>query len=231
MAGERPSRASLLARTTTGEQVADALREQIMLGDLAPGAPMREVTLADDFGVSRKTVQDALAVLASERLIRHERHRGSKVAELSRVDVEDLYRVRLTLEGEAARIAGNFTHGAVDRLGAAFNDLEIATTIGKADEIVRHDLEFHRAVVGLIGSERLDAFFAEIAVEMRYALSILESAYKESSERPAAALDEHRAIRDALLSGDPDLSSLLVSEHVITNRDRLIRVVDRRSPG
>jgi DNA-binding GntR family transcriptional regulator len=229
MAADRLApKASLVARTTTGEQVAEALREQIMAGEMPPGSALREVALAEEFGVSRRTLQDALTVLASEGLVRHERHRGSKVAELSRGDVADLYRVRMTLEVTAARAKAAFSDAARSRLSHAFDALDQATVAGDAAEIVLRDLEFHRAVVGLLESPRIDAFFSAIAVEMRYALTILESSYQESRERPGDALDEHRAIKNALLDGQLGTAERLIAEHVVVNRDRLLAVVDDR---
>ncbi|MBS1887616.1 MAG: GntR family transcriptional regulator [Actinobacteria bacterium] len=215
-----------LTRSTTGEEVADALREQIMDGTLAPGTPLREVGLAEEFDVSRRTVQDALAVLAGERLVRHERHRGARVAQLTRADVEDLYTIRLGLELMAARRAREASPAAREGLEHAYEELQIATSVGRADDIVARDLDFHRAVVGLLESPRIDVFFGTIASELRYALSILESFVQEASKRPKDALREHAEIRDALLAGDEKLAARLITEHVDTYRERLVSGVE-----
>ncbi|MBS1882126.1 MAG: GntR family transcriptional regulator [Actinobacteria bacterium] len=193
-----------------------------MEGELAPGAPLREVGLAAEFDVSRRTVQDALAVLGAEGLVRHERHRGARVAELTRQDIEDLYMIRLELELMAARRVAQASAAARTELEHAYDELRIATAVGRAGDIVSRDLDFHRAVVGLLGSPRIDVFFNSIAAEMRYALSILESIAQESSKRPKDALREHAEIRDALLAEDTKLASKLITEHVVTYRDRLV---------
>ncbi|MBS1677507.1 MAG: GntR family transcriptional regulator [Actinobacteria bacterium] len=197
-----------------------------MDGTLAPGTPLREVGLAEEFDVSRRTVQDALAVLAGERLVRHERHRGARVARLDRADVEDLYMIRLELELMAVRQAKAASAGAREELERAYDELRIATSVGRAGDIVARDLDFHRAVVGLLESPRIDAFFSTIASELRYALSILESYAQEASTRPKDALREHAEIRDALLGGDEKLARKLITEHVTTYRERLVSAVD-----
>jgi DNA-binding GntR family transcriptional regulator len=202
--------------------VADALREQIMDGSLAPGTPLREVGLAGEFDVSRRTIQDALTILAGEGLVRHERHRGARVTELSRNDVEDLYAIRLGLELMAARRSPEATELGRDHLKAAYEELQIATAVGRADEIVRRDLDFHTAVVGLLESPRVDRFFSSVASEMRYALSMLEAVEQESSRRPREALSEHAEILDALLEGDVPRAEQLITTHIATYRDRLI---------
>jgi DNA-binding GntR family transcriptional regulator len=219
----------VLARTTTGEQVADDLRAQIFSGALPPGEPLREAGLAADYETSRRTVQDALAVLATEGLVRHERHRGAKVAQLARGDVEDLYRVRLALESAAAKAVGAASSTARQLLTDALEHLRDATNSGDPYRIVECDLNFHRAVVGLLESPRVDAFFASIAMEMRFALTMLESVAQEANDRPDEAFAEHRAIHDALLKHDVQRAESLIYEHVAVYRDRLCRIVDEAS--
>jgi DNA-binding GntR family transcriptional regulator len=214
-----------LSRGTTAEEVAALLREIIMDGTLKPGEQLREEGLSAQFDVSRRTIRDALGILARERIVRHYRHKGSRVVLFTEEDIHDLYRVRRTLEGSAAEQADKLTDAQLKRLTEAFENLAAATRSGSAEEIVNRDLEFHRVVVGLIGSARVDDFFADIAVEMRYALSILESTYHESSSRPAEALDEHRAIWVAFTGRNAAEAGRLVREHADSNERLLVEVV------
>ena len=80
-------------------------------------------------------------------------------------------------------------------------------------------------MVGLIGSARVDDFFADIAVEMRYALSILEANFHESSKRPAEALDEHRAICAAFVDRNAAEAGRLIQEHADSNERLLVEIV------
>jgi len=214
-----------LSRGTTAEEVATLLRETIMDGTLKPGEQLREEGLSAQFDVSRRTIRDALGILARERIVRHYRHKGSRVVLFTEEDIHDLYRVRKTLEGSAAARANTLTDTQLRRLTEAFDHLAEATRSGRAEAIVRRDLEFHQAVVGLIGSTRVDDFFADIAVEMRYALSILESTYRESTTRPAEALAEHQAICQAFVRRDAAEAGRLVQEHADSNERLLVDVV------
>jgi DNA-binding GntR family transcriptional regulator len=222
---DRLTNMTRLARTTTGEEVADALREQIMDGRLTPATPLREVALAAEFGVSRRTIQDALSVLAGEGLVRHERHRGARVARLTRSDVADLYAIRHGLELMAARRSPDASRASREHLSTAYEDLRVATSVGRASEIVRRDLNFHAAVVGLLESPRIDRFFGSIASEMRYALSMLESFEQEASRRPGEALGEHAEILEALLAGDVARAERLITAHLVTYRDLLMEAL------
>jgi DNA-binding GntR family transcriptional regulator len=211
-----------LHRGSTAEELALVLQNMIFRGDLLPDEPMREAALSDRFEVSRRTVRDALSILEHAGLVRHHRHKGSRVARLRAEDIHDLYRVRRTLEVAAADASPRAPEARMQALTDAYRQLQEATTIGRAEQIVAHDLEFHRAVVGLLDSPRIDEFFATIAVEMRFALSVLEASYQESKRRPKAALAEHRAIYQALQDGDTATARRLVDEHVDVNERLLL---------
>jgi len=214
-----------LSRSSTSDELAGLLREMIITGRLQPDAPMREAALSGQFEVSRRTVRDALSVLEHEGLVRHHRHKGSRVTQFEPDDIRDLYRVRRTMELAAAQAANQSSEARRQQLTVAFERLTQATKVGQADDIVQRDLEFHQAIVGLLGSDRVDRFFATIAVEMRYALSILEASYQESKRRPAAALAEHRAMYDALMRKDRRTAARLITEHTDVNEELLLNTV------
>lgn len=198
------------------------LQNMIFRGELSPDEPMREAALSERFEVSRRTVREALSILEHAGLVRHHRHKGTRVAQLRADDIRDLYRVRRTLELAAADASPSAPASRREALAAAFRQLADATAVGRADQIVAQDLEFHRGVVGLLDSARIDQFFATIAVEMRFALSVLEASYQESKRRPKAALAEHREIHDALQSGDVATARALINEHVDVNEGLLL---------
>lgn len=214
-----------LTRNSTAEELAALLREMIFDGRLEPDEAMREAALSQGFEVSRRTVRDALSVLEHEGLVRHHRHKGSRITRLAAEDIHDLYRVRRSLELAAAQAVGTSPESRRAGLTEALARLREATATGRADNIVARDLEFHRAVVGLLASPRIDQFFATIAVEMRYALSVLEASYQESKRRPRAAFEEHRAIHNALIGNDQRGAARLIAEHIDINEMLLVDAV------
>jgi DNA-binding GntR family transcriptional regulator len=218
-------RRPVLRRGTTAEELASVLREMIMGGSLGPGAQLREETLSAQFEVSRRTVKEALGILAHERIVRHYRHKGTRVVQFTAADIHDLYRVRKTLEGAAARAADHISAIQLRRLELAFENLKSAIAGGEPTEVVARDLEFHQTIIGSIESDRIDAFFADVEVEMRYALSILESTSNESVDRPDELLAEHEAILEAFQRGDVESASDLVYAHAHTYETLLAEAV------
>lgn len=228
-----PVRNGLPSRSTTGEQVAELIRQAIITGALGRGAPLREEAIAAQFEVSRRTVRDALRILEGFGLVRHQRHKGTQVADFAAPDIRDLYDTRLVLETAAARRWCTADPAAPDdvlaeRLNAAFERLRAAYEQLDSVQVVEADLGFHAAVIGLLASPRADRFFGSIAREMAFAIAILEATQRETQTRPAQALAEHEAIRRALLDRDLDRALDLIITHDETNRERLVSIVHER---
>src|SRR6478609_8207019 len=87
------------------EPVYDRVRTAILNGELAPGAIMSQVSLAEELGISRTPLREALRMLQSEGLIEAEPNRRVRVAPMSPEDLEDLWIIRVTLETEALRLS------------------------------------------------------------------------------------------------------------------------------
>jgi DNA-binding GntR family transcriptional regulator len=218
-------RRPVLSRGTTAEELASVLREMIMRGSITPGAQLREETLSAQFEVSRRTVKEALGILAHERIVRHDRHKGTRIVQFTAADIHDLYRVRKTLEGAAAAAADHISASQMGRLEHAFENLKAAIAGAEPAEVVARDLEFHQAIIGSLESIRIDEFFADVEVEMRYALSILEATSNESIDRPDELLAEHAAILHAFQRGDAKSASDLVYSHAHTYEMLLVEAI------
>jgi DNA-binding GntR family transcriptional regulator len=94
-----------LAFQTREEFVAHRLREAILVGQLKPGDRLDQNEIAELLGVSRSPVREALRTLAAEGLVDVFPHRGAAVAELSVDELEEIFLIRRTLEGMAARLS------------------------------------------------------------------------------------------------------------------------------
>jgi DNA-binding GntR family transcriptional regulator len=186
-----------IKRSSTSEQVAEAMRSMILRGELTPGTPLKEVPLAESIGISRNTVREAVRVLARQGLVTHSMHRGAMVTRLSEDDVGDLYRVRRALETQAIDATAGATAEQLEGLKAAVQDLERAAEDGDWDRMVDADWRFHERLVGFLGSPRLDRFFDTVQAELRLCLSILDR-----DDDPEDLVAEHRELRDLLLNGE-----------------------------
>ena len=148
-----------LERPSTSEALARELRRQILSGAVAPGTRLREVEIADAFGVSRQSLRAALAELVHEGLLRRAPHRGVWVPALTADELRDIYDLRGVLEAEAAARLSREpdrvgpVRAELDRLGSLDDDASWGLT-------QEAHLAFHRAMVDAAGSPRLSRAYS-----------------------------------------------------------------------
>jgi DNA-binding GntR family transcriptional regulator len=172
--------------SSTTDRVTDLLRERILEGELRPGSPLREMSLAGDLDVSRNTLREGLRLLAAEGLVVLAPNKGASVRRLTAADVRDIYRVRRVIEVQAA--TGSALVDDED-----FADMQAAVVAGERAEQARSwravgtaSLRFHQALVATLGSVRIDEFFRTVLAQLRLAWSDScdEQAFQQSwSER------------------------------------------------
>src|SRR5580698_7845395 len=97
-----------VTRASTSQQVADVIKEQLLLGQVSPGTRLSDRILAVDLQVSRNTVREAMTILAAEGLVVKNLHKGVIVAELDLEELRDVYQARRALELAGLR-AGSAT--------------------------------------------------------------------------------------------------------------------------
>lgn len=170
-----PFAALHLEQSSTVDRVAAELRRAVFDGDLESGTPLREVALAEQLGVSRPTLREALTVLVAEGLAVREPNRGVSVARPDPESIADVCRARAVLEVAGVRHWASATDEARARVRAALT----AYTEAVADEVTyetlnaRH-LAVHASLVGLLGSPRLVAVADGLSAELRLALAQIE---------------------------------------------------------
>src|SRR5918995_614979 len=181
----------VLRRSTTAQQLADGLSERILAGAFTPGDRLRESAIAAELGVARNTVREAVRILELGGLVHYEVNRGAVVISPTPEKVEALYTARERLETAAvSRPAGAAELGA---LRTAYDELVEAAASHEVLRIVDVDLAFHSAIVSMLHSTRLDEFYAELMVELRFYLTVLSLEDREF-EHPDDILAEHRTI-------------------------------------
>ena len=195
-------------RSSTTDRVAGALREMLFAGDLSPGEPLREVSLAEGFGVARSTVREALQVLSGEGLVTRYPNRGVVVTELSEHDIGEIFEARLVLESAGVRA------------GAAGADLTpVAAALATYAEAAQADdqvvathahLEFHTSLVALLGNARLVAGADVLTADLRLALASVERARRNARSQVA----DHRRLLTLMRSGDPDSALAELEQHL-----------------
>jgi DNA-binding GntR family transcriptional regulator len=159
-----------LNRVSTVDAVAAALRKRILDGDLGAGERLRELELAEAYGVARHSLRAALRTLAAEGLVTTEPNRGARVAGLSGGDLAPLFELRTALELEAARLALERAGG---RLPKAVHDaVRLMAAVCEqpdppwSDVVEAHDA-VHHALVEAAGSARILRAYEALAGELR----------------------------------------------------------------
>ncbi len=204
---------------TRGVSVTDELRRLIQTGEIPPGTRLVQAELASRFGTSITPVREALAALSRVGLVRHEMRRSPVVVRPTIEDMRNNLEVRLQLEPFAARRAAERADEPdIERLAA------IAEQPNPTGDIVVHhriDREFHAALNELSGN----AVIAEIIATLRDAAHVFS---QFDGPRPTLRhieqiAREHRAIVEALRSGDSAAAERNVRRH--------LRAVARRVVG
>jgi DNA-binding GntR family transcriptional regulator len=199
-----------IPRATFASIVTDRLRTSIVDGSLKPGSQLSEVELANNFGVSRGPVREALQRLVQEGLLLSEPHRGVFIPVLTDEDVVDIYLAREALESAAVRtiVANDNSAAAAQALDKYVTEMERAEAAGDWAAVGNSDLEFHVALVGASGSPRLRRMFSTVISETRLCLGVLTAA-----EARADLVQEHRLICDLLLQGEVDQALDVLRKH------------------
>ncbi|MBN9099548.1 MULTISPECIES: GntR family transcriptional regulator [unclassified Pseudonocardia] len=204
-------------RRSTAAIVADRLREAIMRGTFPPGTQLGEVELATRLGVSRGPLREAMQWLVAEGLLRSVRNRGLFVRDLDAADVRDVYAARAAVERAAGLllIAGDRA-AAVVRLSASLAAMEAAA--GDPVALADADHAFHHELVAASGSPRLQRMADTLLVETRMCLAALQ-------DNPPPAEDllaEHRALLDAVRTGDVARLTTVLEAHMADAVDRIL---------
>jgi DNA-binding GntR family transcriptional regulator len=214
-----------LNRTSVAEQVVSVLREEILRGGLPPGSPLPEVPLASSFGVSRNTVREAIRLLVHEGLARHNMHRGAAVTQLSAEDLVDIHRARVAVELSAVPAAATAGEERLGRLAAAVGQLAAAAEAGDARAADDADLAFHRALVGLVGSSRMDQFYAGLQREFRLGFTTVNRRLPHPDR-----VAEHRRLLELARAADISGLQRAITEHLDETWATLNRMLeDERS--
>lgn len=198
-----------LHAVSTQEALVEALRERILAGELAAGAPLSDVALAAEYGVARPTLRAAVQALVHEGLIRREPRRRAFVPQLTAQDVRDLYFVRVPLELAAVEALVR----RPDALRGAARVVEGFERLGGQESwraAVDADMAFHAALIAGVASPRLERTYGSLQSEIRLALMQLRPAYTAVS----ALADEHRRLLEAITAGPARAAKRVMREHL-----------------
>ncbi|HHY04897.1 MAG TPA: GntR family transcriptional regulator [Thermoanaerobacterales bacterium] len=193
------------------ELVFDALREAILSGTLKPGDRLMEVQLAEEMGVSRTPVREAIRKLELEGLVVMVPRKGAYVSGLSLKDAADLFEIRQSLEGLAASLAAErITDEEIKMLEDSFKQLVEATKSQVVEDIMKKDADFHQVLFNATRNDRLTQIISNLKEQIdRFRLKSFSN-----PSRMKSILKEHKNILDAIKDRDTDRAEKLAKQHI-----------------
>ncbi|MES2633858.1 MAG: GntR family transcriptional regulator [Pseudomonadota bacterium] len=189
-------------------EVAEQLRQRIFARELEPGSWIDEMKIAEEFGISRTPLREALKVLAAEGLVTMKVRRGAYVTEVSETDLADVYHLLSLLESDAAGVvAERATDDELQELHSLHKELEAA--VSNREKFFALNERFHMRLLEVAGNKWRDQMVADLRKVMK--LNRHNSLLKAG--RPKESMLEHRAIVEALMRRDAKSAVKRMQEH------------------
>jgi DNA-binding GntR family transcriptional regulator len=210
-----------IEQSSTAQRVMATIRDLIMEGDLRAGQPLPEAAVAASLGVSRNTVREAFRLLTNEGLAVHTVNRSVTVKRITPADIRDIYAARRALELRAIQSRPAVSQHQLDALRDAVRIAAQATESGDFKTVATQNLLFHKRIVELLGSERLDAFFARILAELALAFAM-------APDEPAfldAFRDDNPTVLELLEAGRWDECARAMDDYLHRSQQAIEAVV------
>lgn len=206
------------------ELVLEAIREAIINGTLKPRERLMEIQLAEELGVSRTPVREALRKLELEGFIVMVPRKGAYVADFSFKDIADIFEIRAALEGLAAALAAErITDEELENMERLLVEKAEAIAQQDIEKLVEVDTKFHDALYQASRNERLSTIISNLREQIqRFRATSL--AYPGRGKK---SLDEHRNIVEAIQSRDVQLARQAAQDHIENAENSMIEAIKK----
>jgi DNA-binding GntR family transcriptional regulator len=205
-------------REPLSQQAITLLREQIYNHALVPGQRLDEAELAEQLGISRTPLREALKVLSAEGLVDLQPHKGCFVSELTLRDLEEIFPIMATLEGRVAHdVAAKRTPAQLKALDVLHEKLERHAAAGDVNRYYETNYVFHDQLQECAGNRWLQMVIGDL----RKLLKLSRHRSLRLPGRLAASLAEHRALMQALHRRDADAAEQVMRGHLLAQLEAL----------
>lgn len=198
------------------DEVFNTLREKILKGVYKPGERLMEIHLADQLGVSRTPIREAIRMLELEGLVKMVPRKGAQVAKISKEDLQDVLEVRKALDTLSVKLAcERITEDEIKLLNNAERDFEKALASKDVRDIAEADVAFHDVIHSATKNGRLKSMISNLAERIyRYRFEYI----KQQSDGGKTLMLEHREIMRCIESRDVE-SAVKATEIHIDNQE------------
>jgi DNA-binding GntR family transcriptional regulator len=198
------------------------IEKAILSGRLNPGDNLIESHLCSELGVSRTPIREAIRQLELEGLVRSVPNKGTVVVGISLKDIEDIYAIRMMVEGLASKWAAqNITSEEAEKLKKIIALQDFYVEQEDAEQLLEIDSQFHELIYEASKSRPLKHILASFH---HYISHAREMSFKTTG-RARKAADEHKEILDAIVSRDGELAEKLTSLHIKNAATNLIETL------
>ena len=205
------------------EVVCESLREAIRSGILKPGERIMEIQLAEELGVSRTPVREAIRKLELEGYVVMMPRRGTYVASMSIRDINEIFEIRTALESLSNGLAADhITDDELEHLQRLLVIIGGYIKEGNIEKIVETDIEFHDLMYHAARNERL----VGIISNLRDQLTRFRTLSMSYPGRLEETLEEHRMIVEAIASGDRKAASRAAERHMENSEKTLLKAME-----
>lgn len=219
-AGPRP-----VTTQTRRDAVVDELRRAIMAGELKAGQHVREVHIAQQLGVSRPTLREAIYQLIHEGLLEQQPYRGVVVTSIDEKFIADTAAVRVALETLAAKALADDPDGSRRaKLKAAWQEYRAAHSAQDAARLHQAHVALHRTIWDASDNTMLKRIWPTVEAQINLAITVDESTRSD----PDRALHVHERLIDAILGGDFETIEAEVERHTRSSADELVEMIAER---
>lgn len=208
------------------EIVSDALRQAIRDGILPPGERLMEIPLAEELGVSRTPIREAIRILEQEGLIVMIPRRGTYVADMSLKDVTEVFELRSILEELAAELAAErITNEEIEALEQHLVEIGNYMNEKNLDKVVQADILFHEILYKASRNDRL----VEMIHNLREQTLRFRTLSMSQTGRLAKTWDEHRQLVEAISDRDVERARQIARIHMEESEKTLLEGMQLKS--
>lgn len=204
-----------------GEKVYQALKSNILSGEIPSGTYLTEVSVSAVFLVSRTPVREALRRLENEKLIQNVPRKGLLVQNIRKTDAIALYDIAMVLESYAAELAAyNITTQQLELLQVLANQEQNPRTESEEnadDQRLKENYDFHTLIAYASGN----SYLVEYILQIRDRMKLLHTANTSSSASQDAP--SHIKIYQAIQEGNGEIASILMKQHIQKAKERFLR--------
>ena len=201
------------------------LERQIVSGEIAVGAKLNEVDIAQSLGVSRGPVREAFRALDQAGLVRVEKNRGVFVRQVSVEEADQIYEVRAALEGLIGRLAARrIDSEEIEQLRGVVKKMAAQDKSRKPEAYFALNVEFHDILARAARNGALLTHYRRVVNELDL---YRRETISRGTENIPISTREHEAIVTAVSKHDEKLAERLLCEHVLQSRERLHAVLAR----